>query len=152
MRASPWSPFEIGRAYNSGTARVQLIRLPSFETPVFWEVCQRGDEWLLYSSTVVGNGWPAVRVQGYELTAFSSEALRGYFDRLTSRSFRIAPHLKDFVGLDGTLTHLTLFGGGYSQVRFQWWSDPPKNWKPMVTIANEMLAAFGQAAGNGQGR
>jgi hypothetical protein len=41
------------------------------------------------------------------------------------------------------VTQLALFVELWSQVRFQWWSDHPPAWSPMVEVVEEMLAAFG---------
>jgi hypothetical protein len=146
LRTVPWSPFDPHGAIGSGTLRIQLIHLPSFSTPVFWEVCQLQAQWLLYSSKVVEQGWPTLRVQGYEPTPFDSALLRSFFDRLTSLALPIAPDLSNMSGLDGETTHLALFGDLHSHVRFKWWSDYPPAWKPLVAIADEMLKAFGGPA------
>jgi hypothetical protein len=130
----------------SGTARIQLIHLPSFSNPVFWEVCQLGVQWLLYSSKVVDPGWPTLRVQGYEPVPFDGKRLRSFFDRLTSLSLPVAPDLSNRAGVDGASTQLALFGDLHSRVRFEWWSEYPPAWQPLVEIANEMLQAFAAPA------
>jgi hypothetical protein len=99
--------------------------------------------WGLYTSTVVGQWYPGpLRVQGYEPVTFPSERLRGFFDRLVALSVPITPHLNNMGGLDGTVTQLTLFGDLHSRVKFQWWSDPPPGWAPLVRVAKEMIEAF----------
>jgi hypothetical protein len=142
LRTAPWSPFEPHGAQGSGRQRIQLIHLPSFWPPVFWEVCQLGSQWLLYSSKVVDPWWPTIRVQGYEPVTFDGDRLRSFFSRLTSLTLPIAPHLSDMVGLDGEITQLSLFGDLHSHARFQWWSGHPPAWKPLVEIAKEMLNEF----------
>lgn len=146
LRAAPWNPHEYARAFGSGDQRVQLVRLPSFSPPGFWEVCQRGEEWLLYTATVVDPDWSALAVRGYEPVAFPAGRLKAFFDRLVALSVPVMPHLNDMGGADGTVTRLALFGDMWSQVRFQWWSDHPPGWSPLVEVAEEMLAAFGAPA------
>jgi len=77
------------------------------------------------------------------LAFFDGERLRAFFDRLTSLTLPIAPDLSNLAGADGETTQLALFGDLHSHVRFQWWSDYPPAWEPLVTIAKEMLSAFG---------
>jgi hypothetical protein len=146
LRDAPWSPLDLSRAFGSGRQRIQLVCLPSFSPPAFWEVCQRESEWLLYSATVVDPHWYALTVQGYEPVEFDCGTLKTYFERLTSLSVPVAPDLSNMAGLDGTVTQLALFGDMWSQVRYQWWSEHPPGWTPLVQIAAEMLAAFGGPA------
>ena len=143
LRASPWSPFDLGRAFDSGQQRIQLVRLPSFSPPEFWEVCQGGAEWLLYSSTVVDPDSSRLMVQGYEPVSFDGGRLKTYFERITSLTLPVAPDLSNMSGLDGVATQLALFGDLWSQVRYQWWSEHPPGWTPLVEIVVEMFEAFG---------
>ena len=149
LRASPWSPFDLRRGFGSGGVRVQLVRLPSFTPPAFWELCQRHSEWLLYSSTVVDPDWSDLKVQGYEPVPFDGDKLKAYFERLTSLTLSVAPDFSKMGGLDGVITQLALFGDLSSQVRYQWWSEHPSGWSPLVEIVDEMFEAFG---GSGGGR
>jgi hypothetical protein len=91
QQTAPWSPFEPHRAMGSGRQRIQLIHLPSFSTPAFWEVCQVGPQWLLYTSTVVDKRRATLRVQGYESVPFDGDQLRLFFDRLTSLTLPSPP-------------------------------------------------------------
>jgi hypothetical protein len=95
---------------------------------------------------VVDPDWYALTVQGYERVEFDDDRLQAYFDRLTSLAMPVGPDLSGMTGLDGTVTELALFGDKWSQVRYQWWSEHPPGWTPMVHIVDEMLAAFGGAA------
>ena len=146
LRAAPWNPHGHARAFGSGQERVQLVRLPSFSPPGFREVCQRGEEWLLYTATVVDHDGSAVTVRGYEPVDFPARRLKAFFDCLVILSVPLTPHLNYMGGADGTVTQLAIFGDMWSQVRFQWWSDPPPGWSPLVEVAEEMLAAFGAPA------
>ena len=92
---------------------------------------------------MVDPDWYALTVQGYESVEFEGGELKTYFERLTSLTMPVAPDLSKMAGLDGTVTQLTLFGDMWSQVRYQWWSEHPPGWTPMVQIVDEMLAAFG---------
>lgn len=143
LQTAPWDPLESHRAVGSGRRRLQLIHLPSFSPPSFWEVCELQSKWLLYSSKIVGTWWPTLRVQGYEPIQFDGDRLRSYFERLTALHLPIAPDLSNMAGLDGVTTQLAMFGDLHSQVRFEWWSEYPPAWKPLVDIANEMLEALG---------
>jgi hypothetical protein len=97
----------------------------------------------LYSASVVDPGWSTLTVQGYEPVEFDGGKLKGYFERLTSLSMPVAPHLTNTAGLDGTVTQLALFGDLSSYARYQWWSKHPPGWTPLVEVTEEMLAAFG---------
>lgn len=57
------------------------------------------------------------------------------------------PDLSGMGGADGSNYELAVFGDLYSEFRFQWWSEPPAEWKPLVTIATEMIKAFLIAGG-----
>jgi hypothetical protein len=149
LRAEPWRPQDRRRAFGSGPPRIQLVRLPSFSPPAFWEVCQRGPEWLLYTATVVDPDWSALTVRGYEPVEFDGGTLKSYFERLASLSVPVVPHLNNMAGLDGTVFQLALFGDLWSQVRYQWWSDHPPGWTPLVELADEMFTAFGGPATGG---
>ena len=143
LRTAPWNPLDSQRAVGSGRERIQLIHLPSFSPPAFWEVCELQSEWLLYSSRVVEPWWPTLSVQGYEPVPFDGVRLRNFFERLTALTLPIAPDLSKMAGLDGATTQLALFGDLHSQVRFEWWSEYPPAWGPLVKLADEMLDAFG---------
>jgi hypothetical protein len=146
LHSQPWSPDSDARAFGSGTTRIQIIRSPSFDSSSFWEVCELAGNWILYRAAVVADWYPGpLKVQGYDSVAFPPEALRSYFERLFALSLPLAPHLNNMAGLDGTLTQLTIFGDLSSRVKFQWWSDHPPGWTPLVEIADEMLAAFPDA-------
>jgi hypothetical protein len=144
LRGGPWSPDDDLRAFGSGKVRAQVIHLPSFDPPSFWEVCALDGGWVLYTAAVVADWYPGpLRLQGYDLVPFPPEKLRGFVGRLMSVSVPVAPHLNDMGCVDGTVTRLTLFGDLFSCVRFQWWSDYPPGWAPLVRMADEMIAAFG---------
>jgi hypothetical protein len=143
LRSASWLPDRSHRAFGSGAPRVQIIHSPSFNPSSFWEVCQKGDEWILYTSTVVTEWFPGpLSVQGYDPAPFDARLLRDYFERLISLSLPVAPYLTGMAGVDGAVTQLTLFGDVNSRVQFRWWSDYPPAWAPLVQVADEMLAAF----------
>src|SRR5688572_30075938 len=93
LRTAPWTPLDWHRAFDSGRVRIQLVRLPSFSLPAFWEVCEAGSEWLLYTSSVVAPESSALMVQGYEPVTFDGGRLRAYFEGLTSLTLPVAPDL-----------------------------------------------------------
>ena len=144
LRLEPWSPYSDDRAFGSGAERIQIVCLPSFSKASFWEVAELRPEWVLYTATVVDPDRDALKVLGYERVEFPSDKLKGYYERLTSVSVPAAP-LCDVGGADGTTTQLALFGGMSAKVRYQWWSEFPPKWKPLVEIVQEMLRDFGES-------
>ena len=48
-------------------------------------------------------------------------------------------------GLDGEIHQLAIFGDMWSELRFQWWSEPPHTWRPLVEISAEMIKSFSEA-------
>ena len=149
VRTEAWNPESMDRPPYTGVPRIQLIHRHSFQPGVFWEVSERADEWLLYRANVLENrAREPVLVTGYEPLAISSATLSSYFKRLTQTSVVIAPYLQSVGGLDGELFRLVLVGNLSSRVQFDWWSDPPPQWLPIVEIVNEMLTTF-QAATRG---
>lgn len=124
-----------------GMRRLQLLCLPSFDESLAFEVRQASSEWRLYSSRIA-ESWPTLRLTGYDHIQIDSETLATFFSRVTALSLPLAPYLNDSLGLDGTMFHLAIFGDMFSEWRFQWWSDAPPQWQPLVEIANEMLHMF----------
>jgi len=146
LRSEYWSPDEEGRAFASGTRRIQIIQLPAFTPACFWEVCQLQEQWLLYTAvSVVDHFRDPLKVRGYEKVEFPQQDLRDYFQRITALTLPIAPDLSKCAGVDGTLTRLAIFGDLRSRIRFQWWSTYPPAWEPLVRLTEEMLAAFERA-------
>jgi hypothetical protein len=128
-----------------GSLRLQLIVLPSFEEPRVWEVRERAQEWALFRSQVVepeSVPW----LVGYDPVRFESNRLQGFFRRVTALTLPLGPDLDGFGG-DGSLYQLAVFGDGYAEFRFQWWSVPPPPWRPLVSVANDMIQAFLMAEG-----
>jgi hypothetical protein len=128
-----------------GVRRLQLIVAPSFESTSVWDVRQ-GREWQLIRPQVVGTD-PALLVVGHEVVPFASAALAAYFERVTLLTLPLRPDLSGCGGADGTVYELAVFGDLYSEWRFQWWSNWPAQWRPLVELAEEMHAAFVAACG-----
>ena len=125
-------------AQGIGLRRLQLIICPSFEPGYAWELRQLDDEWVLYRSELISDAGP-LELIGLCRVPFASSALEAFFNRIESLSVPISLHPIDVGGLDGTIYQLAVFGGMYSEVRYQWWSEPPPAWKPLVDIATEMI-------------
>jgi hypothetical protein len=125
----------------TGWRRLQLIDGVEPSDGVAWEIRQKDDCWFLFSSRVTEN-MPELFLIGYEPTPFDSAALASYYNRIATLSLPLSPHLGDQLGLDGDMTQIAIFGGLYSECRFQWWSEPPPQWLPLVDIASEMAEAF----------
>jgi hypothetical protein len=128
-----------------GIRRMQLIVCPSFEPEHAWEVRQRESAWLLFRSEVVSD-WPELQLVGYDHVRIDDNILATFFARLVSLSLPITPYLNGMGGLDGDIYQLGVFGDIFSEWRFQWWSQYPPSWQPLVEIAEEMLGAFSTAA------
>src|SRR5581483_3443509 len=106
LRSEPWRPRGHRRAHGSGLPRVQIVSLPAFGSPSFWEICQRGDDWLLYTAKVVNRDWHDLTVLGYEPVEFESDRLRAYFDGFVATSLPIGPDRSGMGGCDGAVTQL----------------------------------------------
>lgn len=132
------------QARGIGVRRLQLVYLPSWVDPAAFEVRQLDNEWRLFSSRVVET-WPLVRLLGYDQVPLDSAALAMLFARVTAVSMPIGPDLTGSHGYDGDKYHLTIFGDLFSECRFQWWSDFPPQWQPLMETTREMLKAFAQA-------
>ena len=127
-----------------GRRRLQLIECPSFEASRVWEV-RESETWRLFQSRVV-SPWPSVKLVGYDEVQIESQLLPAYFARVTSLSLPLLPFRCNTSGCDGTVYQLAVFGDEFSEWRFQWWSESPPQWKPLVEIANEMLTIFSTAS------
>jgi hypothetical protein len=127
-----------------GARRLQLIVCPAFGESRAWEVRQSEDEWRLYESDV-DESWPLVQLVGYRTVKISSPLLAAYFQRVVALSLPVAPDLSRRAGADGTTTQLAVFGDLYSEWRFQWWSQSPAHWQPLVDLALEMSESFSAA-------
>jgi hypothetical protein len=121
LRSEPWLPDQLFRAFGSGKPRVQLIHLPSFTPPRFWEVCQSDDKWLLYRADVlVGTHREPIRVRGYERMEAESAELEQFFLRVISLNLPVAPDLTNRAGLErwcvspslAILARISDLGGG----------------------------------------
>lgn len=141
VRNEPRLAIDDVHARGIGMRRLQLLCLPSFDDPQAFEMRQAGLEWRLYSSRVA-ESWPTLRLTGYDHIQVDSETLASFFSRVSALSFPLVPYLNDSCGLDGTMFHLAVFGDMFSEWRFQWWSNSPPQWQPLVEISNEMLRVF----------
>lgn len=127
-----------------GLLRMQLIVCPSFEDASALEVRHGPQGWRLFRPRVL-QSWPEVQLVGYDAVLFPADRLASYFDRVTALSLPMAPDLSGCGGCDGTMHEFAVFGDLFSSWRFRWWSQPPKQWSPLVDIASEMLSAFSVA-------
>ena len=127
-----------------GMRRLQLVVCPPFSEAAAWEVRQLEQQWTLYRSRVVARR-PDVHLLGYDPVRIGPEVLSSFFTRVTELTLPIAPDLSGMVGLDGTVTHLAVFGDMWTGWRFQWWSQSPPQWQSLVGLADEMAKAFSDA-------
>lgn len=146
LQVTPRDPYGRVCFPGIGILRVQLVIEPSFEEGFSWDIRVRDPEWRLFRSTIPRlnehNVHEGIKLLGYEELGIESDILRAYFDKLRSLTLPIAPLFNGMGGLDGTSFQLALFGDPHAQVRFQWWSDPPPQWEPLIEIANEMIVRF----------
>ena len=131
-------------AVGIGPRRLQLIVCPSFNEGLAWEVRQQESKWSLFRSRVV-SPWPAVQLAGYDPVPIESSVLSSLFDRVVALRVPVLPDLSGMAGVDGTITQLAVFGDMWFELRFQWWSEAPAQWRPLIEIADEMLRAFSAA-------
>lgn len=151
VRTQPRPADSNAHARGIGMRRLQLIISPSFEPASVWDVrqvwdAQRGREWQLIRPRVVTME-PALLVTGHDVLPLPSATVAAYFERVAALTLPLRPDLSGYGGADGTLYELAVFGDLYSGWRFQWWSDWPEQWRPLVELADEMHAAFSAAAG-----
>jgi len=123
---------------------MQLIVAPSFEETSVWDV-RYCEKWQLIRPQVVAVD-PELLVVGHDVVPFASSDLANYFERVASLTVPLRPDLSGSRGMDGTLWELAVFGDLLSEWRFQWWSECPELWRPLVDLAAEMHAAFTSAA------
>ena len=90
LHAEPWRPSDPRRADGSGIPRLQIVRLPTFSPPSFWEVRDLKSEWRLYSATVVDSSCYSLTVRGYELVQFDGHKLKEFFERIVQEDGRTA--------------------------------------------------------------
>jgi hypothetical protein len=151
VRSEPRPAQSDPHARGIGVRRLQLIIFPSFEPASVWDVrqvwdVQRGHEWQLIRPRVVATE-PTLLVVGHDVVPLPSATVAAYFDRVTGLTLPLRPDLSGNGGADGTLYELSVVGDLSSAWRFQWWSDWPEQWRPLVELAEEMHAAFSAAAG-----
>lgn len=145
VRTEPRPAHSDVHARGIGVRRMQLIFAPSFEDVSVWEVRQ-GREWQLIHPHVVETQ-PAMLLVGHEVVSFPSASLVAYFERVVGLTLPLRPDLSGCGGADGTLHELAVFGDLSSAWRLQWWSSSPKQWRPLVELAEEMHTAFTTARG-----
>lgn len=126
-----------------GMRRLQLVICPSFDPGKAWEVRQLKDQYSLFSSDVLETR--RLMLRGYKQLAASSHKLMAFFTRACSMVLPVSPYMNGWGGADGTIYQLALFGDMCSECRFQWWSEPPPNWQPLVELAGEMIVEFSAA-------
>lgn len=143
IRTEPRPATRDVHARGIGALRVQLIKCPSFEEARAWEVRNGPQGWTLFEPRVLRQlSILEVELVGYDAVPFPSDRLATFFAKITALSLPIAPILTGSAGADGTLYQMAVFGDLCSSWRFHWWDRPPEGWRPLVTIAEEMFAAF----------
>jgi hypothetical protein len=128
----------------TGPRRLQLVYDPAFETGFAWDICARESVWRLFRSDLSFDCSYVSRMKatGYDELDAPADMLKGYFDAVRALTLPVGPLISGEIGRDGTGYQLALFGDLLSEVRFQWWSDFPPQWAPLVKIANELIDVF----------
>lgn len=122
-----------------GERRLQFICQPSFEQGHTWDVRQLADLWKVFRGNIdAGSG----QVLGYDMLAADSSKLKDIFEEFCELSLPLRPDLSGYGGLDGTLFQIAVAGDLYSDIRIQWWSDSPEQWKPVAKIAERAMEYF----------
>jgi hypothetical protein len=124
-----------------GVRRLQVAHLPSFDPGSAWDVRELNGRWTLYGSSVIVTGTEH-RLVGYQLLEIDGAKLSAFVDQARGLSLPVGPLINGMGGCDGTVYHLALFGDMFSEVRFQWWSDPPPQWRPLTALADKMIEVF----------
>lgn len=124
-----------------GGRRVQLVCAPSFEPGNSWDVRESNSEYRVFCSRIhpESNGH---MLSGYQELQPDVAALRHFLGQLRAMALPIAPDFSGMGGLDGTLYQLVYRGDMSSEIRFQWWSEGPVHWHPLVALADEMMNNF----------
>jgi hypothetical protein len=147
VRTEPRPAHADPHARGIGGRRLHLIVAPSFDPASVWDVrVRQGREWQLVRPRVVATQ-PELLVVGHDVVPFPSAALAAYFERVAALRLPLRPDLSGYEGADGTLHELAVFGDLSSAWRFQWWSEWPEQWRPLVELAAEMHTAFTAACG-----
>ena len=123
----------------AGVRRIQVVCMPSFDDGYSWDIRELNDSWLLYRGVVSPD---VQRVRGFDRLNADPQRLQAFFDELCATTLPVRPDLSGMNGLDGTMYQLALFGDLFSALRFEWWSDFPSHWKPLVQIADRMMDYF----------
>ncbi|HKB03675.1 MAG TPA: hypothetical protein VKD90_15735 [Gemmataceae bacterium] len=145
VRTEPRPAHADPHARGIGVRRLHLIVAPSFDPSSVWDVRQ-GREWQLVRPRVVATE-PKLLVVGHDVVPFPSAALAAYFERVAALTLPLRPDLSGNGGADGTFHELAVCGDLSSGWRFQWWSEWPEQWRPLVELAAEMHAEFTGASG-----
>ena len=121
-----------------GSLRLQLVIEPEHGSGSLWEIRQNDRDRRLYRSALLRE--PPGHCLGYTEVEAQGQMLAEFVERFRSLQVPIRPHPEDGGGLDGVFYQLALFGGYFSEVRFQWWcSDQhPPDWAELVRIVFEL--------------
>lgn len=142
-RTVPRDFFEDVHLPGTGMRRLQVAFVPSFGQGFAWDIRVWGSTWSLFRSAVSNDpSSEPMTLSGYEELDADGDMLRGCLDKVRALTLPVGPLFNNIGGADGTVYHLSIFGDLYSEVRFQWWTDFPPQWEPLVVIANDMIETF----------
>lgn len=122
-----------------GVRRLQLVHRHSFVDGTLYEVRQLENYWSAFRAVApLGTE----RCVGYDRLNIDSARLRDYFERLRGTKLRISPDLSGMGGSDGQTFQLTVYGDMFSEIRFQWWCEPPSEWSEVAAIYSELKSVL----------
>ena len=125
-----------------GQRRIQIVYAPSFDPGFSWDIREQPEnrKLVLYRSQIITVVNYRTRLQGYHQLDYSSKTLEIYLTNL--RSLRLSLDAQGGAsGTDGTTYQLALFDD-FTSVRFEWWENPPVQWKTMADVTMEMIKTF----------
>lgn len=140
-KTKPRLPMDTPCLWDSGVHVLTLVYSPSFDPGYSWDIRCNDDVYTAFFSSRISE--QQSEVIGYEQLEIRSAVLHDYYTRLCAAPISIGPLPSlNYAGADGTTYELFLQGGLYSFVHFNWWSSYPRTWKPIVDIADELIAFF----------
>lgn len=119
-----------------GVRRIQIVKLPSFEPGATWDIRESGDTFYVYRSDISAHGM----LINYTRLDYPSAQAATFLRKITKLKFKISPDFSSQGGVDGQKTEIAVFGDLQSGLRFCWWTQWPRNWKPLVDLTEKMIA------------
>jgi hypothetical protein len=140
-RARVRHPYEDIHYRGVGVRRVQVLRAPSFDRTVAWEVREYDDRLMLFRSHSPEPG-KYLLVDHVRFDA-ASDSLRRVIAPVQKLSIPVCPSVPSGGFADGTRIEVVVDVGFDSQVRLSWQEDhAPSAWEGLDRATRAMLAFF----------